>query len=110
MPVRFGGEWIAESEKVVLLHAPGRYPVAYFPRADIAANALQPSDHTSQHRDVVWRAMDAFYEADERILGRAADQSGHVRPPERAGSGLDLDWEAVTNYAVRASRYPADAS
>ena len=31
MRVRFGGEWIADSEDVVLLHEPGRYPVAYFP-------------------------------------------------------------------------------
>ena len=31
MRVRFGGEWIAESEDVVLLHEPGHYPVAYFP-------------------------------------------------------------------------------
>lgn len=50
MRVRFGGDWIADSENVVLLHEPGRYPVAYFPKADITANALQPSDHTSQHR------------------------------------------------------------
>jgi uncharacterized protein (DUF427 family) len=112
MRVRFGGEWIAESENVVLLHEPGRYPVAYFPTADIAAHALGPSDHTSQHRDLgptrwyvvraedheaargawehtdlptyaldlqdrvafAWRAMDSFYEEDERILGHAADQ------------------------------------
>jgi uncharacterized protein (DUF427 family) len=112
MRVRFGREWIADSEDVVLLHEPGRYPVAYFPRVDIAATALQPSDHTSQHRDLgptkwyviraedreaargawehtdlptcardlqdrvafAWRAMDAFYEEDERILGHAADQ------------------------------------
>ena len=111
MRVRFGGGWIADSEDVVLLHEPGRYPVAYFPIADIAPDALQPSDHTSQHRDLGrtkwyvvraadqeaargawehtelptyardlqdrvafgWRAMGAFYEEDERILGHAAD-------------------------------------
>ena len=111
MRVRFGGQWIADSERVVLLHEPGRYPVAYFPRDDIAANALERSDHTSEHRDLgettwyvvtaggqsarrgawehvnlpghagdlrnrvafAWRAMDAFYEEDERIVGHAAD-------------------------------------
>jgi uncharacterized protein (DUF427 family) len=111
MRVRFGGEWIADSENVVLLHQPGRYPVAYFPKADITANVLEPGDHTSRHRDLgptrwyvvraggrdaprgawehtdlpryaaeleddvafAWRAMDAFYEEDERILGHAAD-------------------------------------
>jgi uncharacterized protein (DUF427 family) len=111
MRVRFGDEWIADSENVVLLHEPGRYPVAYFPKADIAANALEPSERTSEHRDLgatkwylvsagesvaergawehselpdhagvlrehvafAWRAMDAFYEEDERIVGHAAD-------------------------------------
>lgn len=111
MRVRFGGEWIADSENVVLLHEPGRYPVAYFPREDIAAGALKPSDRISEHRDLgatrwyvvgageqcadraawehvglpgyagelrdhiafAWRAMEAFYEEDERIVGHAAD-------------------------------------
>jgi uncharacterized protein (DUF427 family) len=112
MRVRFGGAWIADSENVMLLHEPGRYPLAYFPKADITLDALEPSDHTSQHRDLgpmrwyvvragersaargawehtelpsyagelqdhlafAWRAMDAFYEEDERIVGHAADR------------------------------------
>ena len=109
--VRFGGSWIADSEDVVLLHEPGRYPVAYFPFGDISADVLEPGEHTTQHRDLgatswytvqggghstpraawqhtelpahaselkgraafAWRAMDAFYEEDERIVGHAAD-------------------------------------
>jgi uncharacterized protein (DUF427 family) len=109
--VRFGGAWIADSEDVVLLHEPGRYPVAYFPAGGITAGALEPSEHTTRHRDLgatswyavragehskpraawqhtelpgyaselkgriafAWRAMDAFYEEDERIVGHAAD-------------------------------------
>src|SRR6186997_2939655 len=31
MRVRFGKTWIADSEDVLLLFEPGRYPVAYFP-------------------------------------------------------------------------------
>jgi uncharacterized protein (DUF427 family) len=111
MRVRFGGGWIADSEDVVLLHEPGRYPVAYFPLGDITAGALELTEHTTQHRDLgptswytvqvgetstlraawqhtdlpgyaadltgrvafAWRAMDAFYEEDERIVGHAAD-------------------------------------
>jgi len=111
MRVRFGGAWIADSEDVVLLHEPGRYPVAYFPLSDITPDVLQPSEHTTRHRDLgltcwytvrsgehsrpraawqhtelpgyaselkgrvafAWRAMDAFYEEDERIAGHAAD-------------------------------------
>jgi uncharacterized protein (DUF427 family) len=111
MRVLFGGSWIADSENVVLLHEPGRYPVAYFPLTDIAADAVQPTEHTTQHRDLgatswhtvrfgeqsapraawqhidvpphaaalkervafAWRAMDGFYEEEERIVGHAAD-------------------------------------
>jgi uncharacterized protein (DUF427 family) len=111
MRVRFGGAWIADSEDVVLLHEPGRYPVAYFPLAAVTDGALQPSEHTTRHQDLgptswytvqagehskpraawqhtglpdyagelkgrvafAWRAMEAFYEEDERIVGHAAD-------------------------------------
>lgn len=111
MRVRFSGAWIADSEDVVLLHEPGRYPVAYFPLDAVGDRMLEPSAHTTRHRDLgpttwytartgehstpraawqhtglpehagdlkgrvafAWRAMDAFYEEDERIVGHAAD-------------------------------------
>jgi uncharacterized protein (DUF427 family) len=49
--VRFGGTWIADSEHVLLLFEPDRYPVAYFPETDIIPVALQLSEHTTRHRD-----------------------------------------------------------
>ena len=52
MRVRFGGAWIADSEHVILLHEPGRYPVAYFPQDSIAAGVLQPGDYSSRHREL----------------------------------------------------------
>jgi uncharacterized protein (DUF427 family) len=113
MRVRFGGNWIADSENVLLLFEPGRYPVAYFPETDVSAHVLERTEVTTQHPDLgltswysvrageqhtaaprgawqhtalpayaselqarvafAWRAMDAFYEEDERILGHAAD-------------------------------------
>jgi uncharacterized protein (DUF427 family) len=111
MRVRFGEVWAADSEDVVLLHEPGRYPVAYFPLGDIPPDVLEPSEHTTRHADLgttswftvragpvrkaraawqhtelpdyaselkgrvafAWRAMDAFYEEDQRIVGHAAD-------------------------------------
>jgi uncharacterized protein (DUF427 family) len=109
--MRFGGIWIADSEHVLLLFEPGRYPVAYFPETDVSPHTLERTDHTTQHPDLgltswysvragehiaprgawqhnglpahaselqarvafAWRAMDAFYEEDERIVGHAAD-------------------------------------
>ena len=106
------GNWIADSEHVLLLFEPGRYPVAYFPETDVSPHALERTEHTTQHPDLgltswysvrageqhiaprgawqhtdlpahaseiqarvafAWRAMDAFYEEDERIVGHAAD-------------------------------------
>ncbi|TLH69374.1 DUF427 domain-containing protein [Mycolicibacterium cosmeticum] len=111
MRARLAQSWVADSENVLLLHEPGRYPVAYFPIEDIDAQVLVRDGHVTQHselgpitwfglrngqRDVTraawrfeslpaharvldervafaWRAMDAFYEEDERIVGHAAD-------------------------------------
>jgi Uncharacterized protein conserved in bacteria len=47
MRVRFGGTWIADSEHVLLLFEPGRYPVAYFPETDISPNTLQRTEYTT---------------------------------------------------------------
>jgi uncharacterized protein (DUF427 family) len=109
--VKFADLWIADSEDVLLLHEPGRYPVAYFPLADVRPGVLVSQERTTQHGDLgrtawfsarvgekrtdhaawqhmalpdhagvledrvafAWRAMDAFYEEDERIVGHAAD-------------------------------------
>ena len=52
MRVLFAQTWIAQSDDVMLLHEPARYPVAYFPRSDVSPDALQPSDHATDHRDL----------------------------------------------------------
>jgi len=52
MRVRFGGAWIADSEHVLLLFEPGRYPVAYFPQTDVSQEALERSEHTTRHTDL----------------------------------------------------------
>ena len=52
MRVQFGGEWIADSEDVVLLHEPGYYPVAYFPLSVITGGVLGPREHSTCHRDL----------------------------------------------------------
>lgn len=111
MRVQFAGEWIADSEDVLLLHEPGHYPVAFFALEDVRSGVLVSENRTTQHRELgdtdwftvvagdrraarsawrytrspdharelrdrvafAWRAMDAFYEEDERIVGHAAD-------------------------------------
>jgi uncharacterized protein (DUF427 family) len=60
MRVVFAQTWIAQSDDVVLLHEPGRYPVAYFPKGNIATDVLEFSDRTTDHRDLgrtAWYAV-----------------------------------------------------
>src|SRR5262249_52381743 len=52
MRVKLAGEWIADSQDVVLLHEPGRYPVAYFPLADVRPGVLVSENRTTLHRDL----------------------------------------------------------
>jgi uncharacterized protein (DUF427 family) len=52
MRVRFGGAWIAQSDDVVILHEPGRYPVAYFPKASIADGVLEAGERTTSHPEL----------------------------------------------------------
>jgi len=52
MRVRFGGTWIADSERCLLLFEPGRYPVAYFPESDVSPGTLQRSQHVTQHQEL----------------------------------------------------------
>lgn len=109
--VKLAGQWIADSENVLLLHEPGRYPVAFFQLSHVRSDVLVSENRTTQHTDFgdtewftvtvgehraargawqytalpdyarelqgrvafAWRAMDAFYEEDDRIVGHASD-------------------------------------
>ncbi|MGW2055190.1 DUF427 domain-containing protein [Streptomyces sp. NPDC001840] len=140
MRVLFNGEWIADSEDVVLLHEPGRYPVAYFPRGDVQPDALTASDRITSHKELgdtawyavragdrtaeraaweltgppeyagelkgriafAWRAMDAFYEEDERILGHAADAYHRI---DIRGTSRTLEVRSEGNVVAR-SEHP----
>ena len=81
MRVRFRGSWIADSEHVLLLFEPGRYPVAYFPETDISPNRLQRTEYTTQHKDL---GLTSWYtvSAGEESAVRGAWQ--HIEPPDYA--------------------------
>jgi uncharacterized protein (DUF427 family) len=86
MRVRLGGEWIADSEDVVLLHEPGRYPVAYFPAADIFPGVLQRMETVTTHQDLgttVWFSV----HGGDRDSPRGAWQ--HTDLPIHAGELTD---------------------
>src|SRR5215813_5074176 len=81
MRVRFGGAWIADSEDVILLFEPGRYPVAYFPKSDVSADALERTEYTTQHHEL---GLTSWYivRAGEQSAPRGAWQ--HVNLPDYA--------------------------
>ncbi|MBB5788541.1 DUF427 domain-containing protein [Jiangella mangrovi] len=81
MRVRFQGEWIADSEDVVLLHEPGHYPVAYFPLTDIRSDALQHTDRVTNHRELgatAWFTVTAGGEHAERAAWQHVELPGHA--------------------------------
>jgi uncharacterized protein (DUF427 family) len=94
MRVLFRGTWIADSEHVTLLHEPGRYPVAYFPLADIIADVLQPSEHTSSHRDL---GMTSWYTV----------RVGEHRTPRAAWQHTELPLHAAELQERVAFAWPA---
>jgi uncharacterized protein (DUF427 family) len=49
--VKLADDWIADSEDVLLLHEPGRYPVAFFPFTDVRSAVLVSDNRTTQHPD-----------------------------------------------------------
>jgi uncharacterized protein (DUF427 family) len=81
MRVRFGGTWIADTEHVLLLFEPDRYPVAYFLETDIAPAVLERVEFTTRHRDL---GLTCWYtvRAGERNAPRAAWQ--HIDLPAYA--------------------------
>jgi len=81
MRVRFGGDWIADSENVLLLFEPGHYPVAYFPETDIAPDALRNAERTSQHRDL---GLTAWYTVQARGLSAQRGAWQHIDLPAYA--------------------------
>ena len=81
MRVRFGGKWIADSEHVLLLFEPSRYPVAYFPETDVSPDTLQRTEHTTRHAHLgptSWYAV----RAGDRSASRGAWQ--HIDLPAYA--------------------------
>lgn len=91
----------------MLLHEPGRYPVAYFPLTDIAGDVLDPAGYVTEHHDLgatAWYVVRAGDQTKNRaawqhaeLPGHASDLEGRVafapdqpppgRPPRRPSSG-----------------------
>jgi uncharacterized protein (DUF427 family) len=110
MRVKFGGAWIADSDDVVLLHEPGHYPVAYFPLDDITTGVLEPSDHTTRHRDLgttSWYTVRAGEQSRPRaawqhteLPGHASDLKGRVAFAWQAMDAFYEEDERIVGHAA----------
>jgi uncharacterized protein (DUF427 family) len=98
MRVRFGGSFIADSERALLLFEPGHYPVAYFPETDVSPEALERTEHTTRHQDL---GLTRWYtvRAGERSAPRGAWQ--HVDLPAYASelrARIAFAWPAMDAF------------
>jgi uncharacterized protein (DUF427 family) len=98
MRVRFAGTWIADSENVLLLFEPNRYPVAYFPKTDISPESLQPTDHNTRHPDL---GLTTWYIV---LVGEQSAQRGawqHIELPAYASeleARVAFAWTAMDAF------------
>jgi uncharacterized protein (DUF427 family) len=94
MRVRFAGEWIADSEHVLLLHEPARYPVAYFPLPDVRPGVLADEHRSTRHRDLgdtAWYTVAVADRSSPRSGPRSSPRSAwrHTALPEYAADLRD---------------------
>lgn len=81
MQVKVGKRLIVDSEDIVFLHEPGRFPVAYFRLSDVVPGTLERCDHVTINRDLgttIWYTV----RADEECVERGAWQ--HTDLPDSA--------------------------
>jgi uncharacterized protein (DUF427 family) len=98
MRALYAGEWIAQSDDVVLLHEPGRYPVAYFPRGDIRPDMVTPGDRVTEHPELGPTAWYAVSHGDHET-SRAAWE--HTALPDHAAilaGRLAFAWHAMDAF------------
>jgi uncharacterized protein (DUF427 family) len=81
MRVRFGGQWVVDSEDVVLLHEPSHYPVAFFPLDRVGKGVLVPETRTTTHRELgptAWFSVHAEGKHAERAAWQYTDPPGYA--------------------------------
>jgi uncharacterized protein (DUF427 family) len=110
MRVMFGGAPIVQSDDVVILHEPGRYPVAYFPKADIAGDALEATERTTAHPELGQTSWYAVRHGDHQAPRGAWE---HTDLPAFAGilaGRVAFAWHAMDAFYEEDERILGHAS
>ena len=98
MRVRFGELWIADSDDVVLLHEPGRYPVAYFPQHDVCPGVLIADGPVTRHPDlgaVTWLRVETAQHEVENAAWRYDSLPSHAAV---LAGRVAFSWQAMTAF------------
>jgi uncharacterized protein (DUF427 family) len=98
MRVMLGGRAVAESDDVVVLHEPARYPVAYFPKSSIPPGTLLATERRTNHPDL---GATGWYEVrgGDRSAPRGAWE--HTALPAFAGvleNHVAFAWTAMDSF------------
>lgn len=63
------GHTVVDSERVLLVHRPGRPPSYAFPESDVQHVPSQPEADAPDYVTVAWDAVDAWFEEAEQVFG-----------------------------------------
>lgn len=110
MRVRFGGAWIAQSDDVVILHEPGRYPVAYFPRGDIAEGVLEATERTTAHPELGATSWSAVRVGDHQAPRAAWEHTALPAFAEMLAGRVAFAWHAMEAFYEEDERVLGHAS
>jgi uncharacterized protein (DUF427 family) len=98
MRVRLGELWIADSEDVVLLHEPGRYPVAYFPQLAVCPGVLIADGPVTRHPvldPVTWLRVETAQHEVENAAWRYDSLPSHAAV---LAGRVAFSWQAMTAF------------
>ena len=98
MRVSFAEAWIAQSDDVLLLHEPGRYPVAYFPKEDVDADVLALTDRTTQHPELGTTAWYAVKLGDREVARGAWEHTELPRFADMLDDRVAFAWHAMDAF------------
>jgi uncharacterized protein (DUF427 family) len=102
--VRFGGEWLASSKRMMLLRQHGFLPVYYFPVADVQVDLLEPTEYTTESP---YKGTASYWNVvvDDRLAPCAAWSYLDPKPgsPDTRGY-YSFDWHSMDAWYEESER------
>jgi uncharacterized protein (DUF427 family) len=89
------GRTVVDSERVLLVHRPGRPPAYAFPSGDVDGVTAEAEPDAPGYVRVAWDAADAWFEEEEQVFGHARNPYHRV-DCFRSGRKLVVEAAGVT--------------